>query len=63
MVIASVILYFTGWIFYYIGVTNPLIILLLFKLFFRFDFSYESSNFMFENRIILIRFCVLFIAY
>ena len=29
IVIASVILYFTGWIFYYIGVTNPLIILLL----------------------------------
>ena len=29
MVIASVLLYFTGWIFYYFGVTNPLIILLL----------------------------------
>lgn len=29
MVIVSVLLYFTGWIFYYIGVTNPLIILLL----------------------------------
>lgn len=29
MVIASVLLYFTGWIFYYIGVTNLLIILLL----------------------------------
>lgn len=29
IVIASVILYFTGWIFYYIGATNPLIILLL----------------------------------
>lgn len=29
MVIASLLLYFTGWIFYYIGVTNPLIILLL----------------------------------
>lgn len=29
MVIISVLLYFTGWIFYYTGVTNPLIILLL----------------------------------
>lgn len=29
MIIVSVLLYFTGWIFYYIGVTNPLIILLL----------------------------------
>lgn len=29
MVIVSVFLYFTGWIFYYIGVTNPLVILLL----------------------------------
>ena len=29
MVIESVLLYFTGWIFYYFGVTNPLIILLL----------------------------------
>lgn len=29
MVITSVLLYFTGWIFYYVGVTNPLIILLL----------------------------------
>ena len=29
MVIASLLLYFTGWIFYYFGVTNPLIILLL----------------------------------
>ena len=29
MVIVSVLLYFTGWIFHYIGVTNPLIILLL----------------------------------
>ena len=29
MVIASVLLYLTGWIFYYFGVTNPLIILLL----------------------------------
>ena len=29
IVIASVILYFTGWIFYYIGATNPLIIRLL----------------------------------
>ena len=28
-VIASVLLYFTGWIFYYVGVTKPLIILLL----------------------------------
>ena len=33
----------------------------LLKLFFGFDFSYESSNFMFANHIILIRFCVLFI--
>ena len=29
MVTASVLLYFTGWIFYYVGITNPLIILLL----------------------------------
>ena len=29
MIIVSVLLYFTGWIFYYIGVTNTLIILLL----------------------------------
>ena len=29
MVIESVLLYFTGWIFYYFRVTNPLIILLL----------------------------------
>lgn len=29
MVIASVLLYFIGWIFYYVGITNPLIILLL----------------------------------
>lgn len=29
MVIVSVLLYFTDWIFHYIGVTNPLIILLL----------------------------------
>ena len=29
MIMVSVLLYFTGWIFYYIGVTNPLIILLL----------------------------------
>lgn len=28
-VIASVLLYFTGWIFYYVGVTKPFIILLL----------------------------------
>lgn len=29
MIIVSVLLYYTSWIFYYIGVTNPLIILLL----------------------------------
>ena len=29
MVTASVLLYFTGWILYYVGITNPLIILLL----------------------------------
>lgn len=29
MVVVSVVLYFAGWIFYYIGVTNPAVILLL----------------------------------
>ena len=33
----------------------------LFKLFFGFYFPYESSNFTFASRIILVRFCVLFI--